>query len=144
MKRWQNGQFFTETRDKPLWKNLNFSIFFTSCFYSLERRFFVLEYRKTHFPSLYCQKWKAEKMANFWLKPWTTQFERRQFFDFFSFSFYSQDRRFFVLQYSKRHFAGLYFYKKGRKMAIFGHKAWIHPFKKNSIFRHFELLVFIA
>ena len=36
----------------PLRKNLNFSTVLTCCFYSLERRFFLLEYRKTHFPSL--------------------------------------------------------------------------------------------
>ena len=30
------------------------------------------------------------------------------------------------------------------KMAIFGPKAWVNPFQKMSIFRLFELLVFIA
>ena len=35
------------------WKNLNFSTFLTSCFYGLESRYFVLQYRKTHFPGLY-------------------------------------------------------------------------------------------
>ena len=40
----------------PFAKNLNFSTFESSCFYSLERRFFLLEYRKTHFPGLYCLK----------------------------------------------------------------------------------------
>ena len=35
--------------------------FKSSCFYSLERRlFFVLEYRKRHFPGLYCQKKKCK------------------------------------------------------------------------------------
>ena len=34
-------------------------------FYSLERRFLVLEYRKRHFPGLYCLKKKVGKMANF-------------------------------------------------------------------------------
>ena len=33
--------------------------------YSLERRFFALEYRKTHFPGLYCLKKKVGKMAIF-------------------------------------------------------------------------------
>ena len=37
---------------KP-WVNLNFSTFWTSSFYSLNWRFFILEYRKTHFPALF-------------------------------------------------------------------------------------------
>ena len=73
-----------------LYKNVNFSTFLTSCFYSLERHCFVLEYRKRHFPGLYCFK------------------------------------------------------KKVGKMAIFGPKPWVNPFRKISIFRIFELLVFIA
>ena len=40
----------------PLWKNVNFSTFSSSCFYSLERRFVVLEYRKRHFSGLNCLK----------------------------------------------------------------------------------------
>ena len=39
-------------RDK---QNLHLDEYF---FYSLERRFFVLEYHKTHFPGLYCLKKK--------------------------------------------------------------------------------------
>ena len=74
---------------KP-WKNVNFSTFLTSCFYSLERRFSTLEYRKRHFSGLYCLKKKVEKMA------------------------------------------------------ILGPKPWVNPFEKMSIFRLFELLVFIA
>ena len=34
--------------------------------------------------------------------------------------------------------------KKVGKMAIFGAKPWVNPFGKMSIFRLFELLVFIA
>ena len=51
----------------PLEKNVNFSTFSTSCFYSLEKRFFVLEYRKRHFPVLYCLK-KSWKNGHFWTK----------------------------------------------------------------------------
>ena len=53
--------------------------------------------------------------------------------------------RFFVLEYRKRHFPGLYYLKKKvRKMAIFGPKPWVNPFGKMSIFGLFELLVFLA
>ena len=36
--------------------------------YILERRFFVAEYRKTHFSALYCLKKKSWKNGNFWTK----------------------------------------------------------------------------
>ena len=59
--------------------------------------------------------------------------------------FYSLERRFFVLEYRKRDFHGLYCRKKKvGKMAIFGPKPWVNPFGKMSIFRIFEHLVFIA
>ena len=52
----------------PLWKNVNFSTFGTSCFDSLERRFFALEYRKGYFPGLYYLKKKSWKTGHFWTK----------------------------------------------------------------------------
>ena len=52
---------------------------------------------------------------------------------------------FFVLEYRKRHFPSLYCLKrKVGKMAIFGPKPWVNPLGKMSIFRIFELFVFIA
>ena len=59
--------------------------------------------------------------------------------------FYSLERRFFVLAYCKRHFPGLYYLKKlVGKMVIFRPKQWVNPFGKMSIFRFFELIIFIA
>ena len=53
--------------------------------------------------------------------------------------------RFFAIEYRKRHFSGLCSLKnKVEKMAIFGPKAWVNPFGKISIFRLFELVVFMA
>ena len=89
-KSWKNGYFWTKTMGSLLWKIVTFSTFLTFCFYSLERRFFVLQYRKRHFPGLY------------------------------------------------------YLQKKVGKMSIFGSKLWVNRFEKMSIFRLFELLVFIA
>ena len=43
--------------------------FGTSCFYSPESRFFVLKYRKRHFPGLYFLKnksWKNGRFSNFY------------------------------------------------------------------------------
>ena len=128
----------------PLVKNVNFSTVWTSCFYSLERRFFVLEYCKRHFPSLYCLKNKLGKMAILWPKAWVKPFGKIWTFWLLNF-FYSLKRSFFVLQYRKRHFPGLYCEKKKvGKMAIFGPKAWVNPFGKMSIFRIFQLLFFLS
>ena len=51
-------------------ENVIFETFLTSSFYSLERCFFALEYRKRHFPGLYCLKKKVGKMAIFGPKLW--------------------------------------------------------------------------
>ena len=62
---------------------VNFSIFSTTCFQSLERRFFLLEYCKTHFPSLQCLNKKVEKMAIFPRKPWVIPFGKMSIFRLF-------------------------------------------------------------
>ena len=76
-------------------KKSKFSDFLASCFNSLERRFFVVEYRKTYFPGLYCLKKKVGKMAIFGPKPWVTPLEKCQFFDFLNFSFLQPRKAFF-------------------------------------------------
>ena len=91
----------------------------TSCFYSLERRVFVLQCRKRHFPSLYCLKKKRWKNFHLWIKTmekWLfldknhglTTLEKWPFSTFWTSCFYSLERRFFVLEYRERHFPGLY------------------------------------
>ena len=45
--------------------------------------FFVLEYRKTLFPGLYCLKTKDGKMANFGTKPWVNPLEKIPIFPLF-------------------------------------------------------------
>ena len=55
---------------------------FTVFFYSLERRFFLLEYHKTHFPCLYCLKNKVEKWPILDQNHGLTPLEKCQFFDF--------------------------------------------------------------
>ena len=64
---------------KP-WKNINFSTFSTSTFYSLEKRFLVLEYRKTTFPGQDCLKKKHKKPGNFGPKPPTNPFGKISIF----------------------------------------------------------------
>ena len=53
--------------------------------------------------------------------------------------------RFFNVEYRKRHLPGLYCQKKKvGKTANFGPKPRVKPFGKMSIFRLFDLLVFIG
>ena len=52
----------------PFGKMSIFRLFELLVFYSLERRFFVLEYRKRHFPGMYFLKNKSWKNGNFWTK----------------------------------------------------------------------------
>ena len=65
------------------WKNLNFSTFLTSCFYGLESRYFVLQYRKTHFPGLYWLKKKVGKIAIFGPEPWVNPLGKTLIFRLF-------------------------------------------------------------
>ena len=114
-----------------------FLLFELLCF-SLERRFFVLEYRKRHFPGLYYLKKKLEKSPfsgqNHGLSPW----EKCELCTFRTSCFYSLERHFFVLEYRKIHFPGLYYLKKkGGKMAIFGPEPGVYPFRKNVNFSTF-------
>ena len=81
-------------------------------------RFFVLEYHKTHFRGLYCLKQNDGKKANFSAKPWVNTFGKMSIFPLFQvIVFYCLEGRFFVLEYHKTHFSGLYCLKKDGKMA---------------------------
>ena len=106
----------------------------------------VLEYCKTHFPGLFClRKEKLEKWPFLDEKHQLTFQKNVNFLNFLTFRFYSLERCLLLLEYRKTHFFGLYCLKKKRwKMAIFGPKPWVKPFGIMSIFRLFELCVFIA
>ena len=130
------------------WKNLNFSTFWTSCFYSLERRVFILEYRKTHFPALYSLKTKGGKMANFKAEPWVNPFAKIAIFStFWTSCFYSLEGRLFVLEYRKTNFSCSIMPKKKKKIEkwpILDQTHGLTPAGEISISQLFELLVFIA
>ena len=90
-----------------------FKKFWTSCFYSLQRRFFVVEYRKRLFPNINYLKREIGKMDKFGPKPWANPFKKNfNFSTFWTSCFYSLDRRFFVLEYRKSHFPNQYCLKK--------------------------------
>ena len=85
-------------------------------------------------------------MANFGPKLWANPFEKMSVFRLFElFFFIGYKGVFFDIEYRKRHCPSLYCLKKKiGKRAIFRPKPWVNPFGKMSIFRFFELLVFIA
>ena len=49
-------------------------------FYRLQRLFLDEQYRKRHFPALYCPKKKVGKTAIFGSKPWVNPFEKMSIF----------------------------------------------------------------
>ena len=64
-----------------------------------------------------------------------TPFEKSQFLDFFNFLFYSLEKRFFLLEYRKRDFRGLYCLKKKlEEWPILDHNYGLTPLKKNVSF----------
>ena len=100
----------------PFAKMSIFKKFWTSCFYSLQRRFFVVEYRKRLFPNINYLKREIGKMDKFGPKPWANPFKKNfNFSTFWTSCFYSLDRRFFVLEYRKSHFPDQYCLKKDWK-----------------------------
>ena len=128
---------------KP-WKNVNLSTFRTSCFYSLERLFFVLEYSKRHFPGLSSLKKKFVKMAIFGQKPWVNPFRKMSIFRLFELLVFIAQKSFFFLEYRERHFPSLNCLKKKfGKMAISGTKPWLNPFKKMPVFFDFLNFLFL-
>ena len=71
---WENGHFLDQNHGLLLLEKSQFSIFWSSCFYSLERRFYVLKYPKLHFPGQYCLKKKKWKYGQFLTKTWVNPF----------------------------------------------------------------------
>ena len=145
-KKMEKWWFLDQNHGWTPFEKCQFFNFLNLFFYSLERRFSVVEYRTGHFPMLYCRKKKDGKMAIFRPKPWINPFEKMSIFLTFCTSFfYSVERRFFFLEYRKGHFPMLHCRKKkDGKMSVFGPKPWVNPFGKMSIFRLFELVVFLA
>ena len=74
-----------------------------------------------------------------------TALKKCQFFDFLNFLFLQPKKAFLQSRISSKTFSWpILAKKKVGKMIIFGLKRWVNPFGKMSIFRLFELLVFIA
>ena len=132
--------FIPKSRVNPFGK---MSIFRPFCFYSLEKRFCLLEYHKRHFPGLHCLKIKSWKNDHFWTKTTVNTVRKMSIFRLFELVvLIAQKSVFFVLEYHKRHFPGLYCpppAKKVGKMAIIRPKPW-----KNVNFGVFSILCFYS
>ena len=109
MEKWP---FFDQSHGLTPLEKCQFFDFWTSCFFSLERVFFVLEYRKRHFPGLYCLQKKLEKWPFLDQIHRLTPLEKCQFFDVLKFFFLKPRKAISVLKYGKRHFPSLYCLKK--------------------------------
>ena len=111
-------------------------------FYCVEMYFFVLEYHKPHFPGLYCFKKNDGKMANFEQNHGLTPLEKCHFFDSLKFFFYCVEMYFFVLEYHKPHFPGLYCLKKEKmeKWPIFEQDHGLTPLQKCQFFDFLNFL----
>ena len=85
-------------------------------------------------------------MANFGAKPWTNPFGKMSIFRLFKLLVFIAQTGVFSFQNILKHIFLAYIPKKinSGKMANFGPEPWTNPIGKMSIFRLFELLVFIA
>ena len=84
----EKWSFLDQNHGSTPLEKCQFFNFSTSCFYSLERRFFVLEYRKRYFSGPYCPKKKVGKMAIFGPKPWVKPFGKMSIFRLFQLRFF--------------------------------------------------------
>ena len=129
----------------PLEKGQFFRVFELLVFITQKGVFVVLEYPIRDFHGLYLLKKKLEKWPFLDQNHGLTSLKKCQFLDFLIFMFLQPRKAFFVIEYRKRPFPGLYcLRRKVGKKAIFRLIPWINPFGKRSIFRLCELVVFIA
>ena len=99
---------------------------------------------KKHFPNLYCLKKKVGEMAIFGPKPWDNLFGKLSVFRLFKLLVFIAQKAFFSFQNIVKDIFVTYIKKKVGRISIFAQKPWVNSFGKISIFRLFELLVYIA
>ena len=79
----------------PSRKKRQFLDFLNFMFFGLERRFFVLQSRKRHFPGLSCLKKIVGQMAILGPKPWVNPFRKMSIFYFLNFLFFWPRKAFY-------------------------------------------------
>ena len=103
----KNSHFWSNSMEK-----CQFFDFLNFLFLQPRKAFFVVKYHKRHFPGLYCLKKKIAIMATFGPKAQVNPFGKTLIFSLFELLVFGIERRFFVLEYRKRHFPGLSWLKK--------------------------------
>ena len=131
---------------KPFGKMSIFRLFVVLFFTAQKGVFLFQNIVRDIFLCYIAEKEKVGKRPIVGRKPWVNPFGKMSILRFFDLVvFFGIERRFFVLEYRKRHFPGFYcLQQKDGKTVIFGQKPWVNPFGKMSIFRLFQLLVFLA
>ena len=105
-KKLEKLQFFELNHGLTPLEKAEFYDCFNFFFYSVERRFYFLEYRKTYFSGLCCQKKKKlEKLQFFGQNHGLTPLGKAEFFDFFNFLFLQPRKAFFRSRISKNTFS---------------------------------------
>ena len=101
---------------------------------------------KDVFLAYIASKQKVGKMAIFGPKPWVNPFGKMSIFQLFELLVFIAQKGIFSFQNIVKEIFLVYIAPKKNvaKMAIFGQKPWVNPFRKMSISRVFQLLVFIA
>ena len=84
-------------------KKSQFFHFQNSLFLQPKKAFFVLEYRKTHFPALYWLKTTDGEMVNFAPKPWVNPFAKIPIFRLFELLAFIAQRGVFSFQNIVKH-----------------------------------------
>ena len=142
----ETGPIFERNHGLTFLEKCQFFDFFNFFFLLPRKAFFRsrISWNRFSWPIL-SEKKKLEKGPIFEHNHGLTPLENVSFSTFWTGCFYCLERRLFVLEYHKTHFTYLYCLKKKvGKMTNFRAKPWVNPFGKMSIFRLFELLVFIA
>ena len=113
-------------------------------FYSLERCFFVLEYRKRRFPGLYCLKKQLEKWPFLDQNRGLTPLKNCQFFDFFVLLFMLAQKGVFSFQNIVRYIFLCYIAdkKKMEKWQFLVQNHGLTPLEKCQFFDFLKFLFF--
>ena len=129
-------------------KNVHFSTFLNFLFLQPGKAFFLFQnIVKIIFLTNIAQKKMLGKWPYLDQNHGLTPSQKCQLFDFWNFLFVLiAQKGAFSIQHIEKVIFLTYSAKKKKvgKMTIFGPKPWVNPFGKTSIFRHSELLVFIA
>ena len=114
-KKLEKWQFLDQNHGLTPLKKCQFFEFLNFLFLSLERRFFVVEYRKKHFPGLYFLKKKSWKKAIFGPKPWANAFAKMPIFRLFELLVFKPRKAFFRFRISQKTFSWPILPKKKKK-----------------------------